>query len=55
MALLSEPVRDPHAEITPVEAREFLNTGTWGDPAALALTIQDSERAESRRTVEVGF
>ena len=47
MALLSEPVRDPHAEITPVEAREFLNTGTWGDPAALALTIQDAERAES--------
>jgi hypothetical protein len=47
MAILSEPVRDPHADITPVEAREFLNTGTWGDPSALALAVQDAERAEN--------
>ena len=45
--ILNEPVRDPHLDITPKEAKEFLNTGTWGDPSALALTVQDAERAES--------
>ena len=46
MAVLDEPVRNPHEDITPKEALEFLYTGTYGDPAALALTVQDAERAE---------
>lgn len=47
MPTLPEPTRNPHEEITLKEAQVFLNTGTFGDPAALALTIQDAERAES--------
>jgi hypothetical protein len=46
MAILPEPVRNPHSDITKKEAQEFLNTGTFGDPAALALCVQDAERAE---------
>ena len=46
MAILPEPVRNPHSEITKQEAQEFLNTGTFGDPVALALCVQDAERAE---------
>lgn len=45
--ILDEPVRDPHQEITLAEAQVFLRTGTYGDPAALALVVQDSERAEN--------
>jgi hypothetical protein len=45
--VLDEPVRDPHQEITLGEAQVFLRTGTYGDPAALALVVQDSERAEN--------
>ena len=47
MALLQEPIRDPHQDITPIEAKQFLNTGTWGDPVALALAVQDAERAQN--------
>ena len=46
MAELTSPIRDPHADITIEEAREVLSTGTFGDPAALALCVQDTERAE---------
>ena len=45
--ILTEPIRDPHQEITLPEAKTFLSSGTFGDPAALALCIQDAERAES--------
>ena len=44
--ILPEPVRNAYQDITPEEAREFLNTGTWGDPVALALAVQDADRAE---------
>ena len=47
MSVLPEPVRDVHQDITPDEARVFLNTGTWGDDSARALACQDAERAES--------
>jgi hypothetical protein len=47
MSQLPEPVRDPHQDITKDEALEFLHTGTFGDPASLALVVQDTERAES--------
>ena len=46
MAVLPEPQRNPHLDITPEEARSFIHTGTWGDPASLALVVQDAERAE---------
>jgi len=46
MAVLPEPVRNPHEQITPEEAKHFVNTGTFGDPASLALVVQDAERAE---------
>ena len=46
MAVLDQPVRDPHQDITSDEARVYLNTGIWGDPASLAITIQDAEQAE---------
>lgn len=46
MAILPEPVRDPHAEITPAEARHFLVDDVWGEDPALALVVQDAERAE---------
>ena len=47
MSILPEPVIDPHQDITPEEARAFLNQGTWGDDGARKLVIQDSERAEN--------
>lgn len=47
MPTLPEPTRNPHEDITLKEAQVFLNTGTFGDPASLALTIQDTERAEN--------
>jgi hypothetical protein len=46
MAILPEPDRNPHKEITPEEAKAFLSSGVWGDPASLALVVQDTERAE---------
>jgi hypothetical protein len=46
MAVLPEPQRNPHLDITPEEARSFIHTGTWGDPASLALVVQDADRAE---------
>ena len=47
MAVLPEPVRNPHEQITPEEARHFIKSGTYGDPAALALCVQDALKAEA--------
>ena len=47
MAVLPEPKRNPHEQITPEEAKKFINTGTFDDLAALALCVQDAERAEA--------
>ena len=58
MAVLDQPVRDPHQDITSDEARVYLNTGIWGDPASLAITIQDAEQAEQaelRRSWVMGW
>jgi hypothetical protein len=46
MAVLPEPIRNPHESITPEEARHRINTGTYEDSASLALVVQDAERAE---------
>ena len=47
MAILPEPIRNPHEEITLQEAKGFLATGAWGDEASLALVVQDTQRAEA--------
>jgi len=46
MAVLPEPQRNPHEQITKEEARHFIQSGTYGDPAALALCVQDALKAE---------
>jgi hypothetical protein len=46
MAILPELNFDPHADITPVESKEFLSSEVWGDDPAVKLVIQDAERAE---------
>ena len=46
MAILPEPVVNPHLDITPKEAHSFINTGVWPDDSALKLICQDAERAE---------
>ena len=46
MAVLPEPIRNPHESITPEEVRHKINTGTFSDDASLALVCQDAERAE---------
>jgi hypothetical protein len=46
MAVLPEPIRNPHESITPEEARHKINTGVFQDDASLALVVQDAERAE---------
>ena len=46
MAILPEPVVNPHLDITPKEAHSFINTGVWPDDSALKLVCQDAERAE---------
>ena len=47
MAILPEPVRNPHEAITSDEAKAFLGgDNTWGDSVSLALVVQDAERAE---------
>lgn len=56
--ILSEPVIDPHQDITPVEAKAFLSAGVWQENPALKLVIQDSERAEqeeNRRQFVLGW
>lgn len=46
--ILDQPVRDPHADITIQEAKVALsNNGIFSDDPALALVVQDTERAES--------
>ena len=46
MSMLPEPVPDPHADLTPDDAKGFLASGTWEDSPALRLVVQDAERAE---------
>ena len=46
MAILPEPVVNPHLDITPKEAHSFINTGVWPDDPALKLICQDAESAE---------
>jgi hypothetical protein len=46
MAILPEPKRNVHEQITPEEAKHFISTGTFEDEAAMALVVQDAERAE---------
>ena len=47
MALLETPSTNKHGPIKPDEAKEVLQTGTWGDAAALKLVVQDAVRAEN--------
>lgn len=53
MALLDPAPTTSHQPITESEAREFLNTGVWGDAAVLKLVVQDTERAENFETAKV--
>ena len=46
MAVLDEPVVNPHLAITPKEAEHFVSAGTWQEDPALKLVVQDAERAE---------
>lgn len=47
MAILPETHFNKHENITIGEAKQALSTGTWGDSAALKLTIQDASRADN--------
>ena len=47
MAVLPEPVVNPHEQITPKEARQFVSSGIWGDEASLKLVCQDALKAEA--------
>ena len=47
MSVLPEPIRNPHEQITKEEARHFIQSGTYGSPAALALCVQDALKAEA--------
>lgn len=47
MTILSEPVIDPHQDITLEEARDFMSSGVWQEDPAIKLVVQDAERAEA--------
>ena len=44
--ILPEPVQNPHEPITKEQAMERISSGTWGDPASLALVVGDALKAE---------
>lgn len=47
MALLDPAPTNSHLPITLAEAKEYLNTGVWGEESVLKLVIQDAEKAEN--------
>ena len=47
MSILPEPQINPHLDITPKEAHNFINAGVWSPDSALKLCVQDAERAEA--------
>ena len=46
MAVLPQPKVDFQSQITPEEAKSFVNTGVWTDDPAAKIVVQDAERAE---------
>ena len=47
MSILPQPQVNPHLDITPKEAHNFINAGAWSTDSALKLCVQDAERAEA--------